>query len=232
MHKREVMGIQANTVEHMGKNENGDVWRISPNEKVSELIGLKVGMLINRNRDQRWEQALTKKSAERRVPVWLTLSDEGGLTLTTHDEDGVTSSVHTALALEPAQQADKAEASLRDSLAKLGNTMFEAANVDLRLRQPWFVPSSVINALRRDAVAAHEAARVAAWPRQPRTPAVEPPVTYPETTLSYLANVYNSKATAFYKKHGVQLIAAAYEAHEEAGEVSLMITKHCLRFFV
>jgi putative protease len=34
----------------------------------------------------------------------------------------------------------------------------------------------------------------------------------------------------FYKKHGVQLIAAAYEAHEEAGEVSLMITKHCLRF--
>jgi hypothetical protein len=28
----------------------------------------------------------------------------------------------------------------------------------------------------------------------------------------------------------VQLIAAAYEAHEEAGEVPLMITKHCLRF--
>ncbi|WP_423709334.1 peptidase U32 family protein [Undibacterium sp. WLX3042] len=231
MHKREVVGIQANTVEHMGKNENGDVWRISPNEKVSELIGLKVGMLINRNRDQRWEQALTKKSAERRVPVWLTLSDDSdGLTLTMHDADGVTSSVHTALALEPAQQADKAAASLRDSLAKLGNTMFEAANVDLRLRQPWFVPSSVINALRRDTVAAHEAARIAAWPRQPRTPAVEPPVAYPETTLSYLANVYNSKAREFYKKHGVQLIAAAYEAHEEAGEVSLMITKHCLRF--
>jgi len=28
----------------------------------------------------------------------------------------------------------------------------------------------------------------------------------------------------------VKLIAAAYEAHEEAGEVPLMITKHCLRF--
>lgn len=28
----------------------------------------------------------------------------------------------------------------------------------------------------------------------------------------------------------MQLIAAAYEAHEEAGEVPLMITKHCLRF--
>jgi len=28
----------------------------------------------------------------------------------------------------------------------------------------------------------------------------------------------------------MELIAAAYEAHEEPGEVSLMITKHCLRF--
>ena len=42
--------------------------------------------------------------------------------------------------------------------------------------------------------------------------------------------MYNHKASAFYKKHGVQLIAAAYEAHEEPGEVPLMITKHCLRF--
>jgi putative protease len=29
---------------------------------------------------------------------------------------------------------------------------------------------------------------------------------------------------------GTDVIAAAYEAHEEEGEVSLMITKHCVRF--
>ena len=28
----------------------------------------------------------------------------------------------------------------------------------------------------------------------------------------------------------MQVIAAAYESHEEEGEVSLMITKHCVRF--
>ena len=33
-----------------------------------------------------------------------------------------------------------------------------------------------------------------------------------------------------YSTHGVQVIAAAYESHEEDGEVSLMITKHCVRF--
>jgi putative protease len=59
---------------------------------------------------------------------------------------------------------------------------------------------------------------------------VEPPVRFTDTELSYLANVYNEKARAFYRKHGVELIADAYEANQELGEVSLMITKHCLRF--
>jgi hypothetical protein len=123
-----------------------------------------------------------------------------------------------------------AEAGLRTSLGKLGNTMFEARSIALQLSQPWFVPSSAINALRRDAIAAHEAARLASWQRPERAAAAEPPAVYPEAQLSYLANVYNEKARAFYHKHGVQLIAAAYESHEEPGEVSLMITKHCLRF--
>ncbi|WP_206047082.1 DUF3656 domain-containing protein, partial [Noviherbaspirillum denitrificans] len=135
-----------------------------------------------------------------------------------------------AVALQPAQQAAQAEASLRASLGKLGNTLFEAGKIELELSQPWFVPSAAINALRRDAIAAHEAARLAAWQRPQRKTPAEPPAAYPETQLSYLANVYNEKARAFYHKHGVELIAAAYEAHEEAGEVPLMITKHCLRF--
>ena len=48
--------------------------------------------------------------------------------------------------------------------------------------------------------------------------------------MTYLANVFNDKARDFYAKHGVKVIAAAYESHEEEGEVSLMITKHCVRF--
>ncbi|MEY3446054.1 MAG: hypothetical protein RIR45_809, partial [Pseudomonadota bacterium] len=52
----------------------------------------------------------------------------------------------------------------------------------------------------------------------------------PEDTSCYLANVYNKRAHAFYARHGVKVIDAAYESHEELGEVSLMITKHCVRF--
>jgi 23S rRNA 5-hydroxycytidine C2501 synthase len=231
MHKRDTVGIQANTVQKLGEDADGQRWRVFPNEGLATLPGLKVGTVIHRNRDHQWEAALNKKSSDRKVRVDLRLEDvAGGLRLTVTDEDGITTATEAALALQPAQQAEQALAGLRASVSKLGNTMFEAGAIAIALSQPWFVPSSAINGLRRDAIAAQEAARLAAWQRPQRAQAAEPPAAYPETHLSYLANVYNEKARAFYHKHGVQLIAAAYESHEEAGEVPLMITKHCLRF--
>ncbi len=231
LHKREVFGVQANVVKKLDENDEGQVWRVFPNETISALPGLKVGLSLNRNRDHHWDQALTKKSSERKVGLHLSLSQQAdGLRLSLRDEDGYVSVTNAAIELQPAQNAEQADASLRGSLAKLGNTMFSADSVELKLAQPWFVPSAAINALRRDAIAAHEAVRLAAWDRPQRKAADEPPAVYPDTQLSYLANVYNEKARAFYHKHGVQMIAAAYESHEEPGEVPLMITKHCLRF--
>jgi len=112
----------------------------------------------------------------------------------------------------------------------LGDTLFEPLDVQLALPRPWFVPPSQLNALRRDAVAALETARAEGLHRLPRALPAQPPAQYPEDTLTYLANVFNQKARDFYAKHGVKVIAAAYEAQEELGEVSLMITKHCVRF--
>jgi putative protease len=231
MNKRTTEGIQANRAQKIGASEDGQLWRVFPNEEMSAVPGLKVGTAIHRNRDHQWEAALSKKSSERKVALQLALSEQpGGLRLAIRDEDGITSVTDAAIALQPAQQAAQADTALRTSLGKLGNTMFEAEQVELSLSQPWFVPAAAINALRRAAVEAHEAARLAAWERPKRKAPAEPRATYPDTQLSYLANVYNEKARAFYHKHGVQLIDAAYESHEEPGEVSLMITKHCLRF--
>jgi pseudouridine synthase len=152
------------------------------------------------------------------------------LALTLMDEDGHSATAHAALSMEAANDPVQAQNKLRENLARLGETLFAPMDVALNLSQPWFVPASTANTLRRDAVAALEAARAAAWTRLPRAKPVEPPVAYPEDTLTYLANVYNHKARDFYAKHGVKVIAAAYESHEEEGEVSLMITKHCVRF--
>ncbi len=227
LHKREIVGLQANVVENRGRR----VWRVFPNEPVASLAGLKPGVALGRNRDHAWEHALNRKSAERRIEVRAEFRETtAGFALDLVDEDGIRATAEADLDKQPAREADQAEAGLRGQLDRFGTTDFALSGISIAWRQPWFVPASVLNKLRREAVATLEAARLAAHARLPRGAAVAPPVPYPEDTLSYLANVYNQAARAFYAKHGVKLVAAAYEAHEEAGEVSLMITKHCLRF--
>ena len=192
---------------------------------------LRKGTRINRNRDMDWVRGLEKKSAERRIGVWLCLAETAdGLHLSLTDEDGHTGEAALALPFQAAKDPAQALEKLRTNLARMGETIFEPIDVALALQRPWFVPASQLNALRRAATDALETARAAAWRRLPRATPVEPPAVYPEDTLTYLANVFNHKARDFYAKHGVKVIAAAYESHEEEGEVSLMITKHCVRW--
>jgi putative protease len=225
--QKELAGLAINRAEKMGAG----VWRVFPREPIASFKDLRAGTAVNRNRDMNWVRMLDKTSSERRIGVWLRLDETNdGFALTLTDEDGHSATATAAQAKEPAKDAVKAEATLREHLGKLGATPFAAMGISLDLTQPWFIPASFINALRRDAVTALEAARAAATVRPPRAQPVEPPAVYPEDTLSYLANVYNHKARDFYAKHGVQIIAAAYESHEETGEVSLMITKHCVRY--
>jgi len=273
LHKREVIGLQANVVEH-----KGNVWRVFPNEPMHTLTGLRVGLAISRNRDHAWEMTLNKKSAERKIGVSATFAETAdGFALTLQDEDGIVATSIAAFEKQPAKNPADAEDSVREQLARFGNTDFElrsttpvpspargrglgrgqpsderhplphpsptsgrgesahhagenSESITIHWTQPWFVPSSLANKLRREAVEKLEASRLAAYTRLPRKAAAEPPAQYPEETLSYLANVYNSAAQAFYVRHGVKLVEAAYEAHKEAGEVPLMITRHCIRY--
>jgi collagenase-like PrtC family protease len=227
MHKREVVGVQANTVEAVGKA----LWRIVPNEPLAALPGLRPGTALSRNRDHAWEQALNKASAERRIDIRAGFAEiAAGFALTLHDGDGISASATLACEKQPAREPDRAEATLREQLDRFGGSDFALLDLTIAWSRPWFLPASAVNKLRREAVERLQAARLAAYRRPTRKAAVEPPALYPEAALSYLANVYNGAARAFYARHGVKLIAAAYEAHEEPGEVSLMITKHCLRY--
>ena len=227
----ELQGVPVNVAQHLA----GRAWRVTPNLPVgtplTALKGLRRDVEISRNRDMAWERLLAHKSAERLIPVDLVFSETpSGFALLLTDDEGHLGHAEVAHAHEAAKDAARAEAELRDKLTRLGGTLFEARELHLAWREPRFLPASLANALRREAVASLEAARAEAWRPWPRAKPVEPPVPYPADTLSYLANVYNSQAAAFYARHGVKLVAAAYESHEELGEVSLMITKHCVRW--
>lgn len=228
--QKELVGLAINRAEPAGAM-SVDSWRVWPKDPISSLKDLRKGTELNRNRDMNWVRMLEKKSSDRRIGVWASLQETAdGFALQLTDEDGHNGQAGVLAAKEAARNPAQAEATLREQLGRFGTTIFEPIDITLALAQPWFIPASTLNQLRRDAVAALEAARAAAYMRPQRAKPVEPPVAYPEDTLSYLANVYNEKARDFYAKHGVKVIAAAYESHEEEGEVSLMITKHCVRF--
>ena len=216
---KELVGLRVNTVE-------GN--QLFPNEMP---VDIRNNTVVYRNRDHAFIRLLEKDSARRKMAVDMILTEtSNGFALTIIDEAGFSATADCIVDKQAADAADKAITSLRENLAKLGTTDFVAKDVHLNISQVWFIPGSVVKALRRDVVEQLILTRELGYERPARRAAATPPAIYPEDTLSFLANVYNQKATQFYENHGVKLIAKAYEANQELGEVPLMITKHCLRF--
>ena len=225
-----LVGLAINRAEPVSAHSVGQ-WRVFPKDPMAGFKDLRKGTQINRNRDMDWVRTLDKKSSDRRISLWAQLADTpDGFALTLTDEDGFSGQARLAHAHHSAANGPQAEEALRAQLDRFGASVFALHDISVQLSQPWFVPASALNALRRDALQALEAARAKGLVRLPRAQPVEPPTPYPEDTLSYLANVFNQKAHDFYARHGVRVIDAAYESLEEEGEVSLMITKHCVRF--
>ena len=233
--KREVVGFRANIADPKGEfEEDGEKryrYRVEPNEMPAGLHPLRPNHPLNRNLDHNWQQALLKTSAERRIGLqWVARLREDQLDVTATSEEGISASVTLPGPFGVANKPEQALDTLRDLLGQLGTTEYHATHIELDAPQAFFIPNSQLKALRREVIEALTAARVAAHPRGARKAETSPPPVYPEAHLSFLANVYNQKARDFYHRHGVKLIDAAFEAHEETGEVPVMITKHCLRF--
>ncbi|KRP56418.1 peptidase U32 family protein [Pseudomonas synxantha] len=233
--KREVVGFRANIAEAKGEfEEDGEKryrYRVEPNEMPAGLHQLRPNHPLNRNLDHNWQQALLKTSAERRIGLsWVARLREDQLQVTATSEEGISASVTLPGPFGVANKPEQALDTLRDLLGQLGTTEYHATRIELDAPQAFFIPNSQLKALRREVIEALTAARIEAHPRGGRKAETSPPPVYPEAHLSFLANVYNQKARDFYHRHGVKLIDAAFEAHEETGEVPVMITKHCLRF--
>jgi len=240
--QQELVGVQVNRTALLARGREGaaesgydaahSVWRIEPNEPLSALRDLREGAAMSRNRDQQWLRTLEGRTAQRRIGVdWRVSEDQDGrLLLRVADAHGHIATVPAPREFEAARDPGHAEQSMRQSLSRLGNTIFQTNHIELQWRRPRFVAAGAANAWRREAIALLESIRLQSLPRLPRQAPVHPSVVYPSETLSYLANVANRHAAAFYARHGVRLIDAAYENHGALGDVSLMITKHCVRF--
>jgi putative protease len=182
---------------------------------------------VYRNFDGEFEDLLSKPSAERKLDVKLVLRDTPfGLTLSATDETDAGATVVRCCEKAPART--NPYENIRAQLSKLGNTPFRADEIVVDTGRQWFVPSSLLAEMRREAIDKLLQVKRIRY-RRATAKAGNPAAAYPERHLDYTANVANAGAEAFYRAHGVQSIAPAYELAPQHG-VPLMYTRHCLRY--
>lgn len=128
---------------------------------------LQRGFSLYRNQDQAFEKMLARPSAERKIYADITLS-EHDITMT--DEDGFSASLSFSDTFELARthQSDN----IQRQFSKLGDTIFEARTINIRLKKNYFIPSSLLSQWRRQLASDLLAQRLEYYPQlsQPHTP--------------------------------------------------------------
>lgn len=210
---------------------------------------LRPGAALYRNRDEAFSKLLKGKTAERKIPITLTLSvTEKGFALSATGQ-GIKP---TCQVLEMDKQ--KAIKPQRDNilrqLGKLGDTPYLADVIELEGQaDAYFIPSSALATLRREVVQAIElehSNEVETPSEHASVSPTAPPARKPSATLAwqpeyrkftYLYNIANTLSKSFYQREGLSNVADAYEVSQGADEgskrndsVLVMQCRHCLRY--
>ena len=191
---------------------------------------IKPGMQLYRNHDQAFEALLSKDSSSRKIGVSMQLSvTANGFNLALQDAHGHQASASIICELTPARDAEQAQKTIDKQLAKLGSSDFVATDIRSEGCNQWFIAASALNGMRRDAITALQQQRLDDYQR-PEQWQRDDSARFPANHLSYLGNVINQQAKAFYQQHGVIDVQDGYELNTVRESTPLMITKHCLRY--
>ncbi|MFO0826331.1 MAG: DUF3656 domain-containing protein [Gemmataceae bacterium] len=132
---------------------------------------------------KRLEQTYSQDKPARRVPLAAKLTGElaGSITLTFTDTEGTSATATWSGPLEHATKRPTSPDEMREQLARLGDTPFELAEVEVSLPDGVLVPRSVLNDLRRQAASQLVTKRSEAKRHAIATPAAREP--YPVTAI-------------------------------------------------
>ena len=189
---------------------------------------LRQGVALYRNNDQQFERLLSRPSAVRRLSLTMSLSaTESGFALDVATEDGRKARVE-AKAEHTVAQKPQHENIVRQ-LSKLGTTIYDCTNITIPDDFPWFVPSSLLAQMRRDACTRVSEHSLTSKNPSPLTSNSLSPLTYKNPSRPpYLLNASNTLAVEFYRQLGVE--ASAFETQKKHGEgEKLMQCRFCLR---
>lgn len=195
-------------------------------------LNIKASTVLWRNNDHAFEKQLQAKSAERKVAVSMTLTDtDSGLQLTVADQDGCCASASVECEKALARDEAKAIESTKTQLSKLGGTPFGINTVTIQTQHPYFIPASMLNDLRRKAIDKLVEIRIQHFHTKDTT-LIPNEIPYYEFSLDGRANIVNSKAEAFYRRHGATAIERGPDqpGTDFKKDFPLMTTKYCLRY--
>lgn len=118
------------------------------------------GIQYFRNQDIEWDKMLSKSSAERQIAVDIEMHDDR---ITMTDEDGLTATLHISESFELAHTHQTEN--IKRQLSKMGGTIFDARNIDIRLKKNYFIPSSTLTRWRRELTSQLTAERLKYYPK-------------------------------------------------------------------
>ena len=182
--------------------------------------GLKPGMALYRNNDMEFERLMAGKTAERKIPLSMTLEAvDGGFRL-----NGIFFAAEHQEAQKPQQE------NIIRQLTKLGGTPYVCDSVQLVPHHfNYFIPSSQLAEWRRQLVSSlQQPVRV-----QGLAPASSEKVPLEPYAYAYLYNAANREARRFYAAQGVPgatSLEAPVSQSLPSGEILLMQCRHCLRY--
>ena len=179
--------------------------------------GLKPGTRLYRNNDQEFDRLMSKPSAERRIPICMTLRDVADgfeLSASIHDKKYT---LHYPAALQQAQKPP--HDNIIRQLTKLGDTIYVCEAVDIPAGFNYFIPNSLLSDMRRQLVEKLVSQREEPLQLDVAKPSACAPYAYP-----YLNNIANQMARDFY---GAKELSA-YEL--KGGDGPIMQCRHCIRY--
>lgn len=187
------------------------------------------GTDIFRNLDRVFQNTLKQAKPTRTITIECVFRETpDGFMLSASDEDNVSARAILISPHSPAEKPDLALQTIQKQLTKFGGTEFSCADLGIQTERVCFIPTALLNSLRRDLVEQLRQERERLRPR-PKGGYIKNSVPFYRDSLGFEANVLNSRARAFYQRHGVIDIALAAESGPILPGSVVMRSRYCLR---
>jgi putative protease len=199
--------------------------RIYPNT----MKDLEVGTRLFRNLDIALTRILKKTSARRRISVEMDfLQDEAHIRITARDKDGNRAEKSVEIPYEAPRDPSRAREQVEKQLSAIGNTPYKLNRLNISSGLLGFIPVSTLNRIKREVLEELTAVRLEKYPAE--TIQLRPNnVPYPVKQLDFQANVLNSHAGCFYRRHGAEVLEPAFETLSDPLGRTVMTTRYCIR---